>query len=161
MNTAYLALGSNQGNREQALEKALTRIEETCGYVTQASSVYETAAWGLELQPDFLNMVVCINSGFAAEKLLQLIQKIENELHRKRAVTWGPRTIDIDILFYNADIINTPDLVVPHPRLQDRRFVLVPLVEIAPDLVHPLLHKTTTELLEICPDKLEVSKRTK
>ncbi len=158
VNTAYLSAGSNEGNRQEWLGKAISGIAATCGTITAQSSIYETAAWGLQDQPDFLNMALCIETGFCASELLLAIQKLENELGRIRTVKWGPRTVDIDILFFNNEIINTPNLSVPHPRLHERAFVLVPLAEIAPGFMHPVLHKTISGLLIGSPDTLEVRK---
>jgi len=156
MSIAYLSLGSNEGDREITLEKALVRIEQECGLILQQSSVYETAAWGLHDQPDFLNMAIRIETSMDAEALLREIQGIEAELHRERIVKWGQRTIDIDILFYDNYIIATDTLTIPHPMLKLRRFVLVPLAEIAPEFEYPLSGKSIKELLEECPDTLEV-----
>jgi 2-amino-4-hydroxy-6-hydroxymethyldihydropteridine diphosphokinase len=156
MNTAYLSLGSNEGNRQQMLDSALAHIAQDCGNVSLQSSVYETAAWGLEDQPGFLNMAVAITTALAHLQLLAAIRNIETLLGRKREIMWGQRTIDIDILFYNNDTINSTDLVIPHPRLHERRFVLVPLMEIAPGFVHPIFYKNITTLLTECEDDLEV-----
>ena len=154
--TAYLLLGSNEGNRQQWLQDALQHIEASCGKVTTSSSVYSTAAWGIEEQPDFLNMSIAIDTELSASDLLKEILSIEKLLGRERTVKWGQRTIDIDILFYGNEIIDLPDLKVPHPFIQDRRFALAPMNEIAPGLLHPVLNKTITQLLRDCPDQLEV-----
>jgi 2-amino-4-hydroxy-6-hydroxymethyldihydropteridine diphosphokinase len=158
MNTTYLALGSNEGDRRQNLNLAIERIAASCGTIVRLSSIYETAAWGLEDQPDFLNMVLSIETSLSPVVLLHAIRSVEAELGRQRSIRWGQRTVDIDILFYGDEIIDTIELQVPHQRLQDRRFVLVPLVEIAPDLIHPVFHKNTSDLLAICTDVLEVRK---
>jgi 2-amino-4-hydroxy-6-hydroxymethyldihydropteridine diphosphokinase len=158
MNEAYLSLGSNEGDRIAWLQKALELLAATCGEIVKISSIYETAAWGLGAQPDFLNMAVLINTDKSPEELLQEIHNIETALGRQRNIKWGPRTLDIDILLYNHDIIQTPELKVPHPFLHERRFTLVPLVEIAPRYIHPQLHQTVSELLAACPDQLEVHK---
>jgi 2-amino-4-hydroxy-6-hydroxymethyldihydropteridine diphosphokinase len=156
MNVAYLSLGSNEGDRELWLEQAMKLIVAGCGTITMRSAIYETAAWGNNEQPDFLNMVAKVETGLTAEELLQAILSAETQLGRIRTVKWGPRTIDIDILFYNNDIVSSPDLIIPHPYLQERRFILIPLADIASELVHPKLHKTIRELLMQCPDRLEV-----
>ena len=156
MNKAYLSLGSNEGNRKLWLAKALNLVEMQCGEILQKSAIYKTAAWGITDQPEFLNMVMCVRTSKTPDELLHCILTIETTLGRHRGVKWGPRIIDIDILLFNNDIIDTPELVIPHPFMQDRRFTLTPLAEIAPEYVHPKLHKTIRALLEICPDRLEV-----
>jgi len=156
MNKAYLSLGSNEGNRRQWLQKANDLIKVHCGEILQRSAIYKTAAWGITDQPDFLNMVMYIETLKTPAELLTSILNIETTLGRHRNVKWGPRIIDIDILLFNNDVIDIPGLVIPHPFMQDRRFTLRPLAEIAPDYVHPKLNKTIKELLENCPDKLEV-----
>ncbi len=155
-NRVYLLLGSNEGDRVDWLMQCMKKLSQSCGRIAGQSGMYETAAWGLEDQPDFLNMAVCLDTTLLPEQLLQGIQQVEKELGRQREVKWGQRTLDIDILLYNDDIIRLPHLTVPHPYMQDRRFVLVPLHEIAPQLLHPVFHKTIAQLLEECPDKLEV-----
>ena len=156
MNEVYLLLGSNEGDREERLSGAISIISKTCGPVIKISSLYETAAWGVEDQPDFLNEVICINTQLDPHALLRATQQAERQLGRKRHVKWGQRSIDIDILFYNDIIVQQADLVIPHPFLQDRRFTMIPLAEIAPDKIHPLLHLSMKELLSLCPDPLPV-----
>lgn len=153
---AYLLLGSNEGNRVHWLEQSIDLIAATCGRVVQRSGMYRTAAWGKEDQPVFLNMAIGIETKLSATQLLAAIQAIELELGRQREVKWGQRTLDIDIVFYNEDVIDKPDLTVPHPYLQDRRFVLVPLLEIAAGYIHPIFKKTVKQLLAECRDPLEV-----
>lgn len=156
MNDIYLLTGGNMGDRLLNLQQACTKIEKKIGQVVKRSSVYETAAWGFTEQEPFLNQVISITSAFESKELLQQLLAIELELGRKRVVKMGPRIIDIDILFYGNQIISAPDLIVPHPRIAERRFVLIPLNEIAPHFIHPVFNKTISELLKICPDKLEV-----
>ena len=158
MNDAYLLTGGNIGNRLVSLQQACMKIEKQAGIVLQKSAVYETAAWGVTDQNLFLNQVLLVSTSLPPEELLHTLLNIEQELGRKRIVKMGPRIIDIDILFYNNEIISTSVLTVPHPQIANRRFVLTPLNEIAPGFVHPGLQKTITELLEICPDNLEVKK---
>lgn len=152
----YLLLGSNEGDRISWFQKAMAELEQTAGKITAKSSLYETAAWGKEDQPDFLNMALCIETILNPETLLQATQTIEQHLGRQRTVHWGQRTLDIDILFYDDMVMSSATLDIPHPYIQDRRFALVPLNEIAPGLVHPVLHQTVAQLLSFCPDTLEV-----
>lgn len=152
MNTVFLSLGSNEGDRESLLGRALSLLGGHCGELQQVSSFYETAAWGLENQPDFLNIAACLYTKLTAGSVLKEIERTEKELGRQRTIKWGPRTIDIDILFFNSEIYDTDDLEIPHPRLQDRRFVLAPMAEIAPDFVHPSLGKTMKTLLQVCSE---------
>ncbi len=158
MNTAYLSLGSNIGNRKDWLQQATNQIDTKCGSITKTSAIYETAAWGINEQPTFLNLVLALDTLLSPLELLNEILAIEISLGRKREIKWGARTIDIDILFYDQTILELSNLIIPHPYLQDRRFTLVPLVEIAPTFNHPILNRNITELLAICPDKLEVIK---
>ena len=160
MNTAYLLTGSNEGDRVAWLQQAMEMIQADCGKIIQQSAIYQTAAWGIEDQPDFLNMALCIETDLPPVELLQAINKIESALGRQRTLKWGQRTLDIDILFYNNDIINLPQLIIPHPHIEKRRFALVPLNEIVPHLLHPISHKTITQLLDECEDTLEAVKLT-
>jgi 2-amino-4-hydroxy-6-hydroxymethyldihydropteridine diphosphokinase len=152
----YLLLGGNLGDRLRYLQAAMEQIEERAGEITLKSSVYETAPWGVANQPDFLNLVIKINTLQQAEELLKNILEIEISLGRERHQKWYARTIDIDILFYGEDIISTKDLIVPHLRLPFRKFGLVPLAEIAPNFIHPQANKTIQTMLEECTDELEV-----
>lgn len=157
MVTAFLLLGSNLGDRSDHLEKARLQIGLCAGRLFIASSIYETAAWGHIPQRPFLNQVVCIETTLTPEQLLKIIQAVESSLGRVRSEKWAARTLDIDILFYGNEIIDTPDLVIPHPAIQQRRFTLVPLIEVAPGFVHPVLNKTVEVLLRECDDTLAVN----
>ncbi|MBC7826689.1 MAG: 2-amino-4-hydroxy-6-hydroxymethyldihydropteridine diphosphokinase [Chitinophagaceae bacterium] len=157
MNKAYLLMGGNVGDTMNNLQQAIELLNKECGTIVQKSSVYETAPWGKTDQQDFLNQAVLLVTNLSAQELMHHILLIEEKLGRRRIEKYGPRVIDIDILFFNGAIIRDPQLTIPHPELQYRRFALVPLVEIAPDMSHPVLDKTITELLMNCPDHLEVS----
>jgi len=158
MNTAYLLIGGNLGNRKENLRKAAELINEQCGSLIRSSSIYETAAWGMTEQPSFLNQALEISTSADAKQLLRKILKIEKEMGRIRKEKLGPRLIDIDILLFGNEIHDLQFLKIPHPEMQNRRFVLTPLAEIDPELQHPVLKKTIAQLLEECPDNLEVKK---
>ena len=154
----YLILGGNLGDRSANLKRAEALIREHIGNVVKSSSIYETEAWGKTDQPSFLNLVLIAETKLAPLKILEKIHKIENLLGRKREEHWGARTIDIDILFYVNEIIDLNNLVIPHPYITKRRFVLAPLLEIIPDFKHPVLKKTIKELYSGCEDNIEVKK---
>lgn len=156
----YLALGSNQGDREQNLLDAITRLETAGIQIIQASALYETEPVGYLDQGWFLNAVVRLETGFTPPELLDLIRRIELELGRERLIENGPRTIDLDILFWGGEVIESEDLVVPHPRLHQRLFVLQPLADVGADLIHPQLGVSVQRLLEQldCPEQLRVFK---
>lgn len=162
MNEVYLCLGGNLGNYLENLNKACQLINEKAGKLIQQSSVYQSQAWGMDVAPDFYNQVIKIETKFTAQQLISVLFDIEKTLGRKRTETLGyqNRIMDIDILFFNHEIIRTDLLKIPHPRLHLRQFVLQPLNEIAPNFIHPLFHTTIAELLMICPDKDEIKRLT-
>lgn len=143
---AYIGLGSNMGDREENIRRAVALLAEAVRVVTR-SSLYETGPVGYEEQADFLNAVTMVETTLSAGELLALCCSIEARLGRVRSRAWGPRTIDLDILLYGDTILNTPELQVPHPRMAERKFVLAPLAEIAPSVLHPVLRRTAEELL--------------
>lgn len=156
MPKVYLLLGGNLGDRTLYLQQARESINRQVGTLTCSSKVYETAAWGKIDQPNFLNQVLEVQTELTPEKVLQSINAIEHELGRVRQEHWGARVIDIDILFHDDLVLQTQRLTIPHPQLHLRRFTLLPLAELAPELKHPVLGKSITQLLQECPDELEV-----
>ena len=135
---AYLSLGSNLGDRSYYLSEAIRSLsEQTELKICQESSIYETEPWGLAEQPVYWNMVLEIETNLEPLKLLQICQQVENGLGRERTIRWGPRTVDIDVLLYDNRVSHLSELILPHPRLEEREFVLAPLREIAPNLILP------------------------
>ncbi len=158
MNYAYLVTGGNMGDRERQLSHAARLLEERCGRIIDSSAIYETSPWGKTDQNDFLNQALVIETRLQARDLMKELLYIENLMGRNRKEKFGPRIIDIDIIFYNHEIINEPELVLPHPQMSKRRFVLEPLNEVAPAYIHPVFYKTVRELLDACEDALTVKK---
>lgn len=144
--TVYLGLGTNLGEREQNLARALQALAPEVVLQNQ-SQVYETPPWGFADQPAFFNMVVCAQTSLSPEELLRHVKEIEQQLGRTATFRYGPRLIDVDILFYDQNVVYLENLQIPHPQIPNRAFVLVPLAEIAPGLEHPQLHQTPLELL--------------
>jgi 2-amino-4-hydroxy-6-hydroxymethyldihydropteridine diphosphokinase len=157
MNTCYILLGSNLEDRLAYLKDAKEKLSQTLKLIN-SSSIYETSAWGNENQSNYYNQVLVFHTTKSPIELLQLCLTIETQMGRIRTVKWADRIIDIDVLYYNDEIIVTNDLKVPHPLIQDRRFVLTPLTEIAPHYKHPVWNKTNLKLLNDCNDPLEVKK---
>ena len=158
MNKTYLLLGSNIGDSRLQLSGAIKNIEQKIGNIVRQSKLYNTAAWGDTRQPDFLNQVILVQTALTPLETMQTILAIEKEMGRVRTLKNAPRIIDIDILFFNKVVLDEPMLTLPHPEIQNRRFVLIPLNELAPNLHHPVLGLSIHELLKICPDRLNVKK---
>jgi 2-amino-4-hydroxy-6-hydroxymethyldihydropteridine diphosphokinase len=157
---AYLLIGGNMGNRLNNLQQAIELIKKNCGPVIKQSSIYETAAWGLTDQPDFLNQVLVVETGMEPEHLMRQLLLIEETMGRQRTIKMGPRTIDLDILLIDDIVMSTELLKLPHPSLPKRRFALLPLAEVAPELFHPVEKKPVSQLLKDCTDNLDVQKIT-
>lgn len=153
----FLSLGGNLGNTQEIFEACYPMIENKVGVILQQSSLYRTAAWGLQDQADFTNQVILVETTLNPHTILTEIQAIEKALGRERKITWGPRTLDLDILFIDQQIIQTTDLQVPHPHIQDRKFVLIPMEEIAGNFKHPVFKKSMIELLRETTDETAVS----
>jgi 2-amino-4-hydroxy-6-hydroxymethyldihydropteridine diphosphokinase len=158
MNKAYLLTGGNIGNREKQLATARELIRQQCGRISNTSSLYETAAWGKTDQAAFLNQTLELETALNARQLMRHLLKIEKQMGRLRKEKYGPRIIDIDILLFNMEKYNYSFLKLPHPEMQNRRFALLPLAEIAPDAIHPVFNKTIGQLLKECTDELPVKK---
>ena len=158
MNVAYLLTGGNTGNRLQYLEKAAEAIKKHCGTIVKQSAVYETEAWGIQDQNKFLNQAIKLSTKLSPYELLDCLLQIEEQMGRVRKEKNGPRIIDIDILLFNDDVIDARNLTIPHPELQNRRFALQCLYDIAPKKIHPVFKKTVAQILNECIDPLSVDK---
>ena len=157
MSLAYISFGSNLGNRLKNIKRGLQLVSRNRSItITKKSSLYETEPVGYENQGWFLNGVIEIETFVLPHKLLSLIKKVERIMGRKRRIRWGPREIDLDILLYNQRCVDTPGLIIPHPRMHERAFVLVPLVEITPRVIHPIFKKNARQLLAKLADSKSV-----
>jgi len=156
MNTIFLQLGSNMGERKEFLQSAIVLIVEEIGAIQKKSKVYESVPWGVDGQNNYLNQVLEIKSRFLVEEVLEKVLQIEDKIGRIRNEKWGERIIDIDILFFNDMVIEKEGLCVPHIHLHKRNFVLLPLQEIAPEFIHPKYQKTISELKQECRDSEKV-----
>jgi 2-amino-4-hydroxy-6-hydroxymethyldihydropteridine diphosphokinase len=156
MAITYLLLGSNLGKREKNLETACKYVEDRIGKVLKKSKIYQTEPWGERDQEDFLNQALEVDTKLKPKKILEKVGEIEGLMDREETYKWGPREIDIDILTYGDEMISEMDLTIPHPFIHERKFTLIPLSEIAPDLYHPIMGATILDLLLECEDNLDV-----
>jgi 2-amino-4-hydroxy-6-hydroxymethyldihydropteridine diphosphokinase len=157
MNRAVILLGTNTGHLMENLDSARNKINEHCGRIEKSSLIYETEPWGKTDQDYFLNQVIEIETRFDAEELLHLLLNVESEMGRQRNEKWEPRVIDLDILYFNNDVFRKEGLKIPHPHLHERRFTLVPLAEILPGFIHPVLGKTSLDMLREVSDDSRVN----
>ena len=157
MNKVFIITGGNIGDRKKNLETAEEMIGEGIGSIIQTSKIYETDAWGINDQPSFYNQVLIVETNFSAAEVIKKILKIEEEMGRVRTIKNAARNIDIDILFFNDDIVNEQNLTIPHPQIANRRFVLMPLNEIDSTKNHPVYNKSVSQLLAECKDELKVT----
>ena len=157
MNSVFLITGGNIGNRRKNLQTAAALIEKQIGKIIQSSKIYETEAWGIRDQNSFYNQVHVVETELSASALIKKILRIEEEMGRIRTIKNAARIIDIDILFFNDDIVNEQNLTIPHPEIINRRFVLMPLDEIAPAMIHPVYQKSIHQILLMCKDDLKVT----
>lgn len=156
---AFILMGTNMGDRVAHLDTACKTIGEKCGNIVKTSKLYESEPWGFDAKEWFINQIICIKTVMTAELLLKELLDIESTMGRVRTEihnSYSSRPIDLDIIYYGNEVINQTELIIPHPRLQLRRFVLIPLCEIAPDMIHPVYKITNTKLLELCKDNSTV-----
>lgn len=152
----YLLLGSNLGNKKQHINQAGEGIKKEIGEITAGSALYKTAPWGKTDQPDFINQAIKVATFLTPQQVLDQIFHIEKSLGRERTAHWGSRVIDIDILFYGNEVVNDPRLTIPHPHLHNRAFALLPLLEIAPEFIHPVFKQSIRQLRTKLSDNLSV-----
>jgi len=159
MHQVFLGIGGNIGNKHDNFDKVYTFIQNELGAITKSSSVYETPPWGFQAEVNFWNQVLVVETEFSAVEVLLKINKIESKFGRKRdGGQYKSREMDIDILYFDELVLDTGNLTIPHPQIANRLFVLVPLTEIAPDLVHPVLQLSSVEILNVCKDKSVIEK---
>jgi 2-amino-4-hydroxy-6-hydroxymethyldihydropteridine diphosphokinase len=151
----YLSLGGNLGNTIEIFLNSREILTKKVGKITQISSLYKTAAWGPIPQNDFINQVIEVETKLSAPELMDILLEIELQQGRIRQERWGPRTLDLDIIFFGEQLISTENLVIPHPRMEDRKFVLIPMVEINPNLIHPISRKSIRQILLECKDECD------
>lgn len=151
----YLSLGGNLGNTIEIFQNSMEILTKKVGKITQISSLYQTAAWGPIPQNDFINQVIEVETKLSAPKLMDILLEIELQQGRVRQERWGPRTLDLDIIFFGEQLISTENLEIPHPRMEDRKFVLIPMVEINPNLIHPISRKSIRQILLECKDECD------
>ena len=156
MGKCHLHLGSNQGDRKVQLARAIQMIEESIGPVLGSSAMYETDAWGNTDQEDFINIALEVEHYMTPNQLLKTVNKIEDQIGRVRLAKWGPRLIDIDIIFIEDIVVDTERLTIPHKLMHKRNFVLYPMVEIAPEFIHPVINERLSTILEDCEDETKV-----
>jgi 2-amino-4-hydroxy-6-hydroxymethyldihydropteridine diphosphokinase len=151
----YLSLGGNLGNTIEIFQNSREILTKKVGKITQISSLYQTAAWGPIPQNDFINQVIEVETKLSAPELMDILLEIELQQGRVRQERWGPRTLDLDIIFFGEQLISTESLEIPHPRMEDRKFVLIPMVEINPNLIHPISRKSIRQILLECKDECD------
>jgi 2-amino-4-hydroxy-6-hydroxymethyldihydropteridine diphosphokinase len=151
----YLSLGGNLGNTIEIFQNSMEILTKKVGKITQLSSLYQTAAWGPIPQNDFINQVIEVETKLSAQELMDILLEIELKQGRVRQERWGPRTLDLDIIFFGEQLISTESLEIPHPRMEDRKFVLIPMVEINPNLIHPISRKSIRQILLECKDECD------
>ncbi len=157
MHNVFLGIGGNLGNKKENLKRCISLIEEHIGEVKKKSSVYETPPWGFESKDNFWNQVLLVGTLLSPVEVLDKINLIDKSFARKRQVEgYSSRKMDVDILLYDSLAMESANLVIPHPQMHKRNFVIVPLVEIAPLMIHPVFQKSIKELLEICPDTSQI-----